>query len=319
VNLRCLDHRVRDVDKMAHISLMRKPFVSPLLMNSLTLNSLEFMNILIRMVNVCKNSKDYETMSLPPLLLEMLDSQEWASPSSTSSQTITKEDKMVASPPTSPFSASRKENALHRLYRILYQPCSTLPPSISTTNAIISPLGLYRVKCVQLVFSLLKANYHIIDTALIEHKIIARCVDLFFQFKWNNILHCIIEKMTEFIMDSKPSYLCLHLLRDCHLLERIMQASQNEEQEKTMKTEQERGIPHQGYMGHLINIANSVIKTAKIHSAVFYFLEDVPNRGWKKFESRLKAVNKIMQTNYTGFPPPFLLEKKSMFQFGTND
>jgi serine/threonine-protein phosphatase 6 regulatory subunit 3 len=138
---------------------------------------------------------------------------------------------------------------------------------------------------------LVKANYHVLDTALIEYRVISRCMDLFFQYKWNNVLHTLLEQLVTSLLELKPSYLSLYLLRDCHLVDRILQAQQNEEQEKSMRTPDEQYMPHQGYMGHLYVMANAVVASSKKHSAIYYLLEDVPNKAWKKFvEGKLKQV-----------------------------
>jgi len=87
-----------------------------------------------------------------------------------------------------------------------------------------------------------------------------------------------------------------------------------------MKSKREQGIPHQGYMGHLFNIAHAIIRSAKVHSAIFYLLEDIPNRGWKKFETKFKAMNKLRETPFTGYPPPTKIERRTNgFQFSAND
>lgn len=75
----------------------------------------------------------------------------------------------------------------------------------------------------------------------------------------------------------------------------------------------------QGYMGHLYNIAIAIIKSSKVHSAIFYLLEDVPNRGWRKFEEKLKQVTKVVETNYTGYPPVRTEQRKNDFQLSAND
>lgn len=73
-------------------------------------------------------------------------------------------------------------------------------------------------------------------------------------------------------------------------------------------------------MGHLYNIAVAIIKSAKVHSAVFYLLEDVPNRGWRKFEEKLKQLTKVVETNYTGYPPTMRIEqRRDDFQLSAND
>lgn len=197
-------------------------FVRPLAKNAFDDNPIiaeSHLAILLSVLLTCRNDKEYETTKLPGIIEELLQLSEVS-------------DK--------PFK---------KLFKLLYTPPSNLPCTVQTASSILSPLGLYRLKLVQLVNVLVSLNYHFIDNQLIEHRVIARVIDLFFQYKWNNILHCTVQNMVINILTNKPSFLSLHILRDCHLLERILQAQQNEEQEKSIKKvydSKEARIPHQG-------------------------------------------------------------------------
>jgi len=273
--------------------LQQADFLDPLLTKALNENGMSCISVVNKVLTLCKNNLEYETATLPPLLFKLL-------------QPIQEGNE-------------KSEYPLARLYRLLYKPPSNLPPSITTSNAVISPLGPFRLKCVDLALALVKLNYQLIDSALIEHRVIARCVDLFFQYKWNNILHCVVESMAKFILESKPSYMCLYLLRDCQLLDRVLQAQQNEEQERSMKEKKEQKVPHLGYMGHLYSIANAILTSSKVHSAIFYLLEDVPNRGWKKFaDGKLKGINDRMNRPLGGAPPE-LIKKQGTFLLSMSD
>jgi len=88
-----------------------------------------------------------------------------------------------------------------------------------------------------------------------------------------------------------------------------------------MKAPKEQAIPHLGYMGHLYVIANTILKSSKKHSAIFYLVDDVPQRGWKKFVEKLQQINGLEQ-QFT--PPPPLpnntqQSKKGQFKFSGFD
>lgn len=232
------------------------------------------MNILLKLISICRNSKEYENIELHPLLQEILQQH--------------KEE-----------SNKNIEKPLVILYKLLYKPPSNFPPTITTTAGVISPLGPYRLKCIQFIIYLLRCNYQMVDVALVESKIISRCIDLFFQFKWNNILHSLIEVMIIYILENKPTFLSLYILRDCNFLYRILQAQQHEDQEKELKLQKQKNIPITGYMGHLYNISNAIINISKINSTIFYFIQDIPNRSsWIKFiEGKLKPINILNEKN----------------------
>lgn len=232
--------------------------------------------ILLLVLKFSTNKKEYENTRLPGIIEELLQLQEQDNPSI--------------------------EKPIKKLYRLLYTRPFDLPCSIEIASEPIAPLGIYRLKLVQLVSTLISTNYHFVDNELIEHRILSRVIDLFFQFKWNNILHCTIQQMVVFILETKPPYLSLHLLRDCHLLDRILQVQQNEEQEKSIQQAYNvekkfiDRIPHHGYTGHLLLIGSAISRASHLNSAIFYLLEDIPNRGWKKLDEKLKLYNQPLKS-----------------------
>lgn len=267
--------------------LQEATFIQSLLRNSIDdhVMAMHYMNVLLRVMSVCRNQKEYETTEIKPLFVELLQlqtntnnnntannsnsdsssgnrsrsssksprttrqrssssvsSSSSSSPSETPQNTDAQpQQQQQQQPPTSEQQQQQQEKPLQKLCKLLYKPPANLPTSIDTSAGVIAPLGHYRLRCVQFVLSLVRSNYHLVDNALIEHRILSRCVDLFFQFKWNNILHSLVEVMCLHILETKPPYLCLYLLRDCSLVDRILQAVQNEEQEKKMKGKKEQG------------------------------------------------------------------------------
>lgn len=260
-----------------------KSFVESILQHALDSESSHagiYMEILLKVLQACINTKAYETTELPPVITDFIAQEK-----------------------------DLQEKPLYQLYQLLYKPPKYLPSTIDTTAGVIAPLGSYRLKCVQLVLHLLKTNFLMLDQAIIERRLIARCIDLFFQYKWNNILHATVKSIALYTLETKPPFMCLHVLRDCQLLDRIIQADQNEEQEKRMKSPKEQGIPHVGYMGHLHEIAAAIIKASKKHTAIFYLLDEVPARGWKKFVDKLNRLQSVQEQPH---PPSVSLARKAL-------
>ena len=290
--------------------------------------STEYLVLLLKLLKTCINTRDYVRKDVPPIVWQILQEEEeeletddinsvnnningnnntgnnntkatttTAIPFTKTTITTTNSsttNNTTTNTTNNTNNTNNNEKPLQRVYTLLYQRSGCiLPASITTTAGVISPLGFFRLRCVEFVATLVKLNYHVLDTGLIENRVISRCMDLFFQYKWNNILHTIIEQLALSILELKPSYMCLYLLRDCHLVDRILQVQQNEEQEKAMKFDlREKYAQHQGYMGHLYRMANAIESSSKVHSAIYYLLQDVPNRAWKKFaEVKLKQIN----------------------------
>lgn len=260
------------------VQMQRKPFLEPVLERALDPNNdnaIEYMNILSKLMSLCinDNPNEYESQKVPLLV-----------------QYLLREDT------NNNNNSQSNVNIFKSLFQLLYMPPKKLPPSVETTAGEIAPLGFYRLKCVELVLAMLRMNYYGIDSALIiEYKVVNRVTDLFFQYKWNNVLHTLVEKIAILVLENKPAFLCLFILQKGQLLNRIVQAQQNEEQEKSMKLlPKEKFRPHQGYMGHLFGIAGSIVKASKKHPAIYYLLEDQPNRSWKKIEKELQKYEKMV-------------------------
>lgn len=78
------------------------------------------------------------------------------------------------------------------------------------------------------------------------------------------------------------------------------------------QTNEDFYMPRYGYMGHLYVMANAISASMKTHSTIFYFLEDLPNKAWKKFsENTLKQVLHNLLSSY--FADKFKLGKTCQF------
>ncbi|KAI9222390.1 SIT4 phosphatase-associated protein-domain-containing protein [Blastocladiella britannica] len=93
--------------------------------------------------------------------------------------------------------------------------------------------------------------------AFTDTRILVTCLDLFFYFPWNNILHGIVYDMVLQVLNGasdRTASLVRTLLRDGALLRRIPRASRASDYE----AEQPKGV-RLGYMGHVTLIADVVV------------------------------------------------------------
>eukprot|EP01116_Phalansterium_solitarium_P009041 TRINITY_DN23041_c0_g1_i1.p1 TRINITY_DN23041_c0_g1~~TRINITY_DN23041_c0_g1_i1.p1 ORF type:complete len:845 (-),score=245.55 TRINITY_DN23041_c0_g1_i1:154-2688(-) len=270
-------------------------FVRPALRQALDESSgvaIAYMRIVTCLVDACRNPDAPDPMSLsppppeppPPALIaafiEPMFDPSLASPPSASS----------LPPPLPSPSTSDRISPLQKLHQLLHRPAASLPPSLTTPAGVVAPFGMFRIKCVELLLALLKTNYGVLDRAMIDDRLVARCLDLFFQFKWNNVLHGLVYQMASLVLTTKSDFFCFYLLRDCRLLDRILQVQQNDEQEIKMRGQQDnRPVARYAYMGHLYLIANCIVSSSRNYACLFYLLEDTP--GWRKFENKLKLLN----------------------------
>ncbi|CAI2165053.1 12776_t:CDS:10 [Funneliformis geosporum] len=100
----------------------------------------------------------------------------------------------------------------------------------------------------------------ILKFKFVEHKIIPTCLDLFFNYKWNNFLHTVVYDMITQIFNGRMDIgynktLAISVFTDGHLTKRITMAQRLNDSE----VEKPKGV-RLGYMGHLTFIAEEVVK-----------------------------------------------------------
>ncbi|CAG8472708.1 1665_t:CDS:10 [Paraglomus occultum] len=105
----------------------------------------------------------------------------------------------------------------------------------------------------------------ILKAKFIEHRIIPTCLDLFFNFKWNNFLHTVVYDMIAQIFNGRMDVgynkeLAISVFRDGQLTKRITKAQRLNDYEVA----QPKGV-RLGYMGHLTFISEEVKKLIERH------------------------------------------------------
>ncbi|XP_067276130.1 serine/threonine-protein phosphatase 6 regulatory subunit 2 isoform X1 [Pseudorasbora parva] len=160
---------------------------------------------------------------------------------------------------------------------------------LTTMGVLEEPFGNARLHVSRLMAALLYTRAPRIHQELCRLDMINLLLDLFFKFSWNNFLHIQVEHCVSAILNQttpngktheSPDQIQLetqksdtqnsdrsdmfascdlikHLLKDCRLVQRILDAW--EENDKT----QEAGGMRRGYMGHLTRIANTVVQNAE--------------------------------------------------------
>jgi hypothetical protein len=158
---------------------------------------------------------------------------------------------------------------------------------ISTTMGEIEPLGFARLKVLELVSVLSQSNYQCVDNVLMEKDMFSLVLDLFFHFRWNNVLHAHVVSMIRRGLEGANEDIKEHLLKHARLPKRIVDA----EKENTDALKEPRGV-RRGYMGHLVQLASELKKQA-FHSKVIETLLE-QDEEWKTFrDGFLKQRNEI--------------------------
>ncbi|GET04782.1 SAPS-domain-containing protein [Rhizophagus clarus] len=100
----------------------------------------------------------------------------------------------------------------------------------------------------------------LLKSKFVEHKIIPTCLDLFFNFKWNNFLHTVVYDMIAQIFNGRMDVgynkaLAISVFTDGQLTKRITNAQRLNDSE----VEEPKGV-RLGYMGHLTFVSEEVVK-----------------------------------------------------------
>ncbi|XP_019865401.1 serine/threonine-protein phosphatase 6 regulatory subunit 3 isoform X2 [Aethina tumida] len=204
----------------------------------------------------------------------------------------------------------------HRLadfHSLLLDPPNKSP--INTTVGVLDPpLGNTRLQIVRLLASIISSNNEELIQELVNLGTFQVMLDLFFKYPWNNFLHtqvenCLISALKTYVNDGNDensNALCKHLLIDCKLIERILDAwKENEELQS-----QEKGV-RRGYMGHLISILNKLVDLCSSISLGEYFKTNLPEvaKSLDEFkETTLSETNKLQDSLLGGAHPKSSIE-----------
>ncbi|RKP36311.1 SIT4 phosphatase-associated protein-domain-containing protein, partial [Dimargaris cristalligena] len=127
---------------------------------------------------------------------------------------------------------------------------------------------------------------------MIEHSVVPMCLDLFFQFPWNNFLHSVVFDMLHQILNLPFALECnraliLTTFKDAKLTTRIAEAHRLNQAE----CEKPKGV-RIGYMGHLTGIAEEVVRLfERCTSPLLEQLEEYMNdEAWREFVAALREA-----------------------------
>ena len=117
------------------------------------------------------------------------------------------------------------------------------------------PLGETRLKAAQLLGTLIRANYDVLNKQLVELRAIPALIDLFFEFEWNVFLHRSIRKMIHNVLRAKNEDQLGSLFEHGNFIEKLLEADR-----KSAVAEEERRGMRLGYMAYVVDIANDLTK-----------------------------------------------------------
>ncbi|XP_067001625.1 serine/threonine-protein phosphatase 6 regulatory subunit 3 isoform X2 [Anabrus simplex] len=186
-------------------------------------------------------------------------------------------------------------------------------PAVKTTAGLLDPpLGNTRLHVTKLLASLLATNNSEVNKELAHLGTVEVLLDLFFKYTWNNFLHSQVEQCIAFALNSelnpsvrdetRENILLKHIFIKCKLLQRILDAWDDNENQQSKS-----GGPRRGYMGHLIMIANHIVQHSEKGPLATFIKEHVSAdtvAAWEAFVANtLAEINKTHQINLGGANP----------------
>ncbi|XP_012222165.1 serine/threonine-protein phosphatase 6 regulatory subunit 3 isoform X2 [Linepithema humile] len=198
---------------------------------------------------------------------------------------------------------------LEHLHKLLLDPPHK--PAVKTTVGLLEcPLGNTRLHVAKLLSALLSTESLKIHESLANLGTFQTLLDLFFKFTWNNFLHTQVQQCLALAINCghrDNDIIYNNIFIKCKLIERILEAWDKNES----KQNKENGV-RQGYMGHLINIANNIVTQCEKNNILASFLKNnLSPECLSKWENlvntQLVEINKIHQTVMMGDQTPVYL------------
>ncbi|OXU18567.1 hypothetical protein TSAR_013934 [Trichomalopsis sarcophagae] len=181
-------------------------------------------------------------------------------------------------------------------------------PSVKTTAGFLEkPFGRSRLYILKLYVSLLSTENSKVFEKFAELNTFNILFDLFFQFAWNNFLHTQVQQCLSLVINcdcpNVNEIMYSHIFIKCKLINRILEAWETNDN----NTLNEKNGVRQGYMGHLIIMANEIVTRCEESNVLSSYLksnlDEESMQKWENFvSSKLDEINKKQQLTL-GEPP----------------
>ncbi|XP_057763885.1 uncharacterized protein LOC130985117 [Salvia miltiorrhiza] len=172
---------------------------------------------------------------------------------------------------------------------------------LTTYGKLQPPLGKHRLKIIEFISVLVTVSNEVAEKELIRLGAVKRILELFFEYPYNNFLHYHVEHIVLSCLESKNPQFVEHLLHDCNLVGRILEAEKNftltVDTTKPTISSEGRKPPRIGNIGHLTRIANKLVQLGNSNSDIETFLQE--NSDWVDWQTNVllkrNAVENVFQ------------------------
>ncbi|KAJ9558115.1 hypothetical protein OSB04_012729 [Centaurea solstitialis] len=172
----------------------------------------------------------------------------------------------------------------------------------TTYGKLQPPLGKHRLKIVEFISVLMTVGSEAAEKELIRLGVLRRILELFFEYPYNNFIHHDAELIVVSCLESKNVSLVEHILEDCNLVKRIIDAERDSalttEKKNDMPTVPAEGRtpPRIGNVGHMTRIANKLLQLADSNSYIQAHLQD--NSEWVEWHANVLVSRNELENVY---------------------
>ncbi|KAK6271830.1 hypothetical protein POUND7_008913 [Theobroma cacao] len=170
----------------------------------------------------------------------------------------------------------------------------------TTYGELKPPLGKHRLKIVEFIAVLLRTGNEAAEKELVSSGTIQRVLDLFFEYPYNNALHHHVESIILSCLESKNDSIVNHLLQECDLLGKFLQADKNpilsgDSNQPTLPAAG-KCAPRVGNIGHITRISNKLLQLGSSNSCVQACLQE--NSEWNEWQSNVLQERNAVENVY---------------------
>ncbi|WCJ24282.1 Serine/threonine-protein phosphatase 6 regulatory subunit [Euphorbia peplus] len=177
---------------------------------------------------------------------------------------------------------------------------STQDVLFTTYGKLQPPLGKHRLKIVEFISVLLSVGSEAAEKELIRLGAVQRILDLFFEYPYNNFLHHHVENILFSCLESKNATLIEHLLSECNLVGKILEAEKNfilaADSGKPTLAGADRPPPRIGNIGHLTRISNKLLQLGNNNNDILACLQG--NSEWCEWHANVLTKRNALENVY---------------------
>ncbi|XP_033510152.1 uncharacterized protein [Nicotiana tomentosiformis] len=167
----------------------------------------------------------------------------------------------------------------------------------TTYGSLHPPLGKHRLKIIEFVSVLVSVSSEAAEKELICLGAVKRILELFFEYPYNNFLHHHVETIIVSCLESKNVQFVEHLLSDCNLVGKILEAEKNStlaaDPTKPTASVEERSPPRIGNIGHVTRIANKLVQLRNNNNGIQSRLQE--NSEWVDWQTNVLQKRNAME------------------------